>query len=72
MGTKGIGLRFCSHKGQIKTSICQWTPGMEMDQPNLHMFYVSLKVNYILSINLLTKAIIIIMVLTCNSVIFYA
>ena len=45
---------------------------MEMDQPNLHMFYVSLKVNYILSINLLTKAIIIIMVLTCNSVIFYA
>ena len=72
MGNKGIGLRFCSHKGQIKTSICQRTPGMEMNQPDLHKFYVSLKVNYILSINLLIKAIIIIMVLTYNSVIFYA
>ena len=72
MGTKGIGIRFCSHKGQIKTSISQRAPGMEMDQPNLHKFYVSLKVNHILSINLLTKAIIIIMLLTYNSVIFYA
>ena len=44
----------------------------EPHQPNLHKFYVSLKVNHILSINLLTKAIIIIMLLTYNSVIFYA